>query len=83
MALEMQKNFSDRIKNSRTYGGSDSETAQRYRHWLDPVSILDRSAKSSVKWNALDSGSLTHDYSDIGDKIQTTEQAHVEVDEEE
>ena len=85
VGLEMEKNFPDRIKTSRTYGapvlnltGSDSETAQRYRHWLDPISMLDRSAKRSIKWNALDSGSLTHDYTDIGDKIQVTEQVPID-----
>ena len=77
VSLELQKNFSDRIKHSRTYGapvmnllGSDSASADRYRHWLDPFSVFDRSAKRSVKWNILDSGSLTHDYHDIGDQIK-------------
>ena len=65
VTLEMQKNYQDRIKTTRTYGapvlnltGSDSETAQRYRHWLDPFSILDRSATSSIKWNPLDPQAL-------------------------
>ena len=49
VSLELQKNFSDRIKHSRTYGapvmdlmGSDSASADRYRHWLDPFSVFDR-----------------------------------------
>ena len=80
VALEFQKNYPDRIKKSRTYGapvfdllGSESEDVDRYRNWLDPVSVLDRGAKKSIKWNILDSGSLTHDYSNIADSIKTTE----------
>ena len=49
VALEFQKNYPDRIKKSRTYGapvfdllGSESENVDRYRNWLDPVSVLDR-----------------------------------------
>ena len=68
VSLELQTNYPDRVKNSRTYGapvmdllGSESENVDRYRNWFDPVSIFDRGAKKSVKWNVLDSGSLTHD----------------------
>jgi hypothetical protein len=53
--------------------GSDRRTQQveRYRNWLDPVSILDRSATRSVKLNPFDSGSMTHDYSNIADNFQS------------
>ena len=51
--------------------GSESENVDRYRNWFDPVSIFDRGAKNSIKWNVLDSGSLTHDYSNIADNVKT------------
>ena len=64
VSLELQKNYPDIIKKSRTYGapvmdslGSESEHVDRYRNWFDPVSIFDRGAKKSIKWNVLDSGS--------------------------
>ena len=38
--------------------GSESENVDRYRNWFDPVSIFDRGAKKSIKWNLLDSGSF-------------------------
>ena len=78
MSLELQKNYPDRKLKSRTYGapvmdilGSEAENVDRYRHWFDPVSVFDRGAKKSVKWNVLDSGSLTHDYSNIADQVKT------------
>ena len=78
VSLELQKNYPDRVKKNRTYGapvmdllGSESENVDRYRNWFDPVSIFDRGAKKSIKWNLLDSGSLTHDYSNIGDSVKT------------
>ena len=78
VSLELQKNYPDRKLKSRTYGapvmdllGSESENVDRYRNWLDPVSVLDRGAKKSIKWNVLDSGSLTHDYSNIADQVKT------------
>ena len=74
VAQETQPNFKNRINKSRTYGapifnglGSDSEHAERYRHWMDPFSMFDGSAKKSFKWNPFDSVSLTHDYNDLGD----------------
>ena len=77
-SLDLKKNYPSRIKKSRTYGapvmdllGSESENVDRYRNWLDPVSIFDRGAKKSIKWNLLDSGSLTHDYSNIADNVKT------------
>ena len=78
VALELQKNYASRGIKSRTYGapvmdlgGSESANNERYRNWLDPVSILDRGAKKSVKWNVLDSGALTHDYSNIASNKKT------------
>ena len=78
VSLELQKNYPDRVKKSRTYGapvmdllGSESENVDRYRNRFDPVSIFDRGAKTNIKWNGLDSGSLTHDYSNIADQVQT------------
>ena len=71
VALELQKNYPD-IEASRTYGapvfnplGTESNNVDRYRNWTDPVSMLDRSAVKSIKWNPLSSTSLTHDYSNI------------------
>ena len=78
VSLELQKNYPDRIKKIRTYGapvmdllGSEAASNDRYRNWLDPVSVFDRGAKKSIKWNVLDSGSLTHDYSNIAEKKTT------------
>ena len=51
--------------------GSESENVDRYRNLVDPVSISDRGAKKSIKWNVLDSGSLTHDYGNIADNVKT------------
>ena len=89
VALEIQSNFKDRITKSRTYGapvfnllGSDSENAERYRHWLDPFSILDRSAKKTVKWNPFDSYSFTHDYNDLGDDKVSMERIPIEEEDE-
>ncbi len=74
VSLELQKNYPEQIKKSRTHGapvmdlfGSESENVDRYRNWFDPVSIFDRGAKESVKWKVLDSGSLTHDYTNIAE----------------
>ena len=82
VSLELQKNYPDRIKKSRTYGapvmdllGSEADNNDRYRNWLDPVSIFDRGAKKSIKWNVLDSGSLTHDYSNIAENVKTWDYA--------
>ena len=69
VALELDKN-DKHITSSRTYGapmwnplGSESNKVDRYRNWLDPVSMFDRSAVKSVKWNTFEASSLTHDYS--------------------
>ena len=56
-ALELRKNYKH-ITSSRTHGapvwnplGSESNEVDRYRNWLDPVSMFDRSAVKFVKWN--------------------------------
>jgi len=74
VALELEKNY-PQIKHSTTYGapvlslmpGSEKK-ADRYRHYLDPVSILDRNAKSSLKWNLdpINDFSLTHSFKNLG-----------------
>ena len=76
VALELQKNY-PRLQ-SRTYGapvwdplGRDGNTADRHRNWLDPVSMFDRSATRSVKWNPLDNFSLTHTYDNIGSNFKS------------
>ena len=78
VALELDENF-DQIKHSRTYGapvwnlaGDEKETS-RYRNWFDPVSIFDRSAQTSVNWNPFESASLTHDFTNIADNVQTAD----------
>ena len=78
VALELQKNL-DNITSTRTYGapvfditGKESNNADRYRNWFDPFSAFDRSAVKSVKWNALESTSLTHDYSNIGNNFTSS-----------
>ena len=55
--------------------GSESANNDKYRNWFDPVSIFDRGAKTSIKWNVLDSGSLTHDYSNIADNVKSWDYA--------
>ena len=89
VSLELQKNYPNTMKKSRTYGapvmdllGSESENVDRYLNWFDPVSIFDRGAKTNIKWNLLDSGSLTHDYSNIGDSVQTWDLVPVDDEEE-
>ncbi len=54
---------------------SESENVDKYRKWLGPVSIFDRGAQRSIKWNVFDSGSLTHDYSNIADQVKTWDSA--------
>ena len=62
--------------------GSDSANTERYRNWFDPVSVLDRGAKKSIKWDVFGSASLTHDYSNIGDTVENTELVPIDDDEE-
>ena len=75
VALELQKNYPH--LQSRTYGapvwdprGQDTNP-ERYRNWLDPFSMFDRSAARSVKWNPLDNFSLTHTYQNIGQQFES------------
>lgn len=74
VALELQKQYPHLA--SRTYGapvfdpfGSDARSKQsnvdRYRNYLDPVSIFDRSANDSLKTNVLASPTLTHAFDNI------------------
>ena len=76
IARELQKNYAG--LESRTYGapvwnpiGGDAK-AERYRNWLDPISVFDRSAARSFKTNPFDSFSMTHDYGNIATKFQPT-----------
>ncbi len=78
VSLELQKNYPNRKLKSRTYGapvmdllGSESENVDRYRNWFDPASVFDLEAKKSIKWNVLDSGSLTHDYNNIAENVRS------------
>jgi len=80
VALELEKNYKH-ITSSRTYGapvwnplGSESNKVERYRNWIDPVSVFDRSAVKSVKWNPFESTSLTHDYSNIANDFTSSKQ---------
>ena len=79
VALELQKNYPNRIQKSRTYGapvfdvlGTEAENVDRYRNWGDPVSVFDRGARKSVKWKPFEAASLAHDYGNIADKINDT-----------
>lgn len=75
VVLELQKQYGDRGLKSRTYGAPvldftsplDNTKVERYRNYLDPVSIFDRGANKSVKWNPFDNGSLTHTFENIGE----------------
>ena len=78
VSLELQKNYANQIKTSRTYGAPVAALpfegdVQRYRHYADPVSLLDRSAHSSFKLNPASSLSLTHDNSEMAAKFTSTE----------
>jgi hypothetical protein len=79
VALELEKNY-NHLTSSRTYGapvwnplGSESNKVERYRNWIDPVSVFDRSAVKSVKWNPFESTSLTHDYGNIAKQFTSEE----------
>ena len=89
VALELQKNYPNQIKSTRTYGapvlempkhinnivGGNNKTGERYRNRWDPVSSLDWGAKNSVQINPLKGGlSMTHDYSNIADKFNSSKQ---------
>ena len=60
--------------------GPKTSNTERYRNWADPVSILDRSATKSIKWNPLDAGSLTHDYGNIAKDFTSTETRPISTD---
>ena len=79
-ALELQKNYPNHIKSTRSYGGPIWDPlgkdgygkVNRFRNITDPVSMFDRSATVSVKLNPLAGGtSLNHDYSNIADKFNS------------
>ena len=79
VALQLEKDYSNQIKTSRTYGAPVLDAwkggnPERYRHYADPVSILDRSAHMSVKLKPTSSMSLTHDYSEMAGKFTSTEE---------
>ena len=83
VALGADENY-EHITSSRTYGapvwnpiGQDSNNVDRYRNWFDPVSMFDRSAVKSVKWNPFESSSLTHDYSNMTKDFTSSEQVPV------
>ena len=77
MSLELQKQYPQ--LESRTYGapvwdpnGEDAHTqlkVDRYRNYIDPVSMFDRSSNMSVKLNPFTSASLTHAFDDISDEF--------------
>ena len=69
------------ITSSRKYGApmwnpnsKESNNVDRCRTWLDPVSMFDRSAVKSVKWNPFESSSLSQDYSNIAKDFTSSEQ---------
>ena len=83
IALEMQKRY-PHITHTRTYGapmwnpmGKDSNNVDRYRNWFDRVSMFDRSAVKSVKWNPLEASSLPHDYTNIAKDYTSSKQVPV------
>jgi hypothetical protein len=57
--------------------GKDSNNADPYLNWLDPVSMFDRSAVKSVKGTAFELSSLTHDYSNIAKDFTSSTQIPV------
>ena len=79
VALQLEQDHPNQIKTSRTYGAPVLDAwkggnPERYRHYGDPVSVLDRSAHMSVKLNPTSSMSLTHDYSEMAGKFASTEE---------
>ena len=82
VALELQKNHPS--LNSRTFGAPvwdpmsvDNKytgfngQVDRCRNAVDPFSVFDGSAKTSIKWNHFNSYSFTHDYSNIAQNFKT------------
>ena len=95
VALEVQKNYPSHIKSTITYGapvlempkhinniiGGNNKNVERYRNRWDPISSLDWGANNSVKRNPLKGGvSLTHDYSNIADKFNSSKQVPISSD---
>ena len=79
----MQKRY-PHITQTRTYGapvwdiwGKESNNVDRYRTWLDPVNMFDRSAVKSEKWNPFETSSLFHDNSNIAKRFTSSEQVPV------
>lgn len=54
----------------------EPKEVERYRNYLDLISIFDRSANNSIKWNPVSSGSLTHAYDNIANDFQSGDDAH-------
>jgi hypothetical protein len=82
VALELEKNYPDRVEWSRTYGAPVVDMTEhemdprvsRYRNLFDGFSVFDNAANVSIKWNPFDSYSLTHAYANIADNITSTEE---------
>ena len=75
VALELEKNH-PQVKHSRVYGapvfeplGDEAGKVERYRNWLDPVSVADRSAVMSSHPEPFSNASLTHDYSNMANNF--------------
>ena len=82
VALQLEKDYPNQIKFSRTYGAPvldawddywKGNNPERYRHYGDPFSILDRSSHMSIKLEPPKSLSLTHDYSEMAGKFTSAE----------
>lgn len=52
-------------------GIQQPDKVERYRNYMDPVSIFDSSATNSVKWNPFDNFSLTHTYDNLGQQFKS------------
>ncbi len=83
VALELEKNYPDRVEWSRTYGAPvlDITTehemdprVSRYRNLFDGFSVFDNAANVSIKWNPFDSYSLTHAYANIADNFNSIDE---------
>lgn len=86
VALQLQKDYPQ--LESVTFGapvwdplGNDKKSrgpnkVDRYRNYLDPVSIFDRSANNSIKWNPFTSTSLTHAFDNISNNFTSGDNEH-------
>ena len=77
--MELEKNYKNQITKTRTYGalvfdivGDESKNVNRYRNYLDPFSVTDRSAKKTFMPNPFNSMSFTHDYTTLGNAFDST-----------